>query len=377
MGQIKVDKRGAINNLHDVRLLIEMSDRCNNRCIMCKHSWSEKMHADMPTSFMDPGLFIKIINELKHSRIDFTSIDPLWAGESLMNPSFKEMISYMFIAIRRFGICRATVINTNAFFMDKEVVDIFLNHGKFVQEHADEGYYFRLYFSLDAATSETYAKIRNVPQVTMDKVLTNIDYFMRRRKEMNLIIPNAIFIFIVMEENKHEARAFMQHWKQYLDKLGVTFDILPTWPLDTKKDAIYFRQLICPDMNKAIKLHRDTCIRIRLWSAQPKHKAISRQKEKAPILATQARRRPCAALWRTPNIQANGIVVPCCRDINLSLNLGNIRDKSIDEIWFGDKIREMRRAHIDGDLSKYPVCENCLEPEGEISEEDLVNLSTL
>lgn len=337
---------------------------------MCKHSWSENIHGDLPTSFMDPGLFIKIINELKNSRLKPISIDPLWAGESLMNPRFKEMISYMFIAIRRFGICKGTVINTNAFFLDKETTEIFLQHGRFVQEHADEGYYFRLYFSLDAATPETYSKIRRVPPAAMERTIANIDYFIRRRKELGLIIPNTIFIFIIMEENKHEALKFMQYWKKYLEGVGCRFEILSTWPLDTTKDAIYFRQLICPDVNKAIDLHRKVCTRLGLLPKQKK-KTEPRKSKVAAVAEMKPKRGPCAALWRTPNIQASGIVTPCCRDIDLILNLGNINDYTIDEIWFGEKIQDLRRAHIKGDLTQYPTCASCVEPEGEVQQDEV------
>ena len=369
MNKIQVDKRGKVNDIHDAHLLIEMSDRCNHRCIMCKHAWSEKMHGDMPTTFMDPGLFIKIINQLRHSRIKFVSIDPLWAGESLMNPSFKEMISYMLIAIRRYGICRGTVINTNAFFMDKEVADIFLNHGKFVQEHANEGYYFRLYFSLDASTPATYSKIRQVSSSMMGKVIENIDYFMKKRKQMGLVIPNAVFVFIVMEENKQDAYKFMSYWKKYLKNLGCNFEIVPTWPVDTKKDAVYFRQLITPDIKKAIQLHKSVCLRLGLILKEKSSKAKSNKK----VLSGQAsvKRGICSALWRTPNIQVSGIMTPCCRDIDLTLNLGNVNEQSLDEIWFGPKMQALRQAHIGGDLTGYPVCATCMEPEGEISEEDL------
>ena len=372
MKQSQVDKRGKVNDIHDAHLLIEMSDRCNHRCIMCKHAWSEKMHGDMPTTFMDPGLFIKIVNQLRYSRIKFVSIDPLWAGESLMNPSFKEMISYLLISIRRYGICRGTVINTNAFFMDKEITDIFLNHGRFVQEHANEGYYFRLYFSLDAATPATYSKIRKVPPAMMEKTIENIDYFMKKRKQMKLIIPNAIFIFIIMEENKQDAYKFKSYWKKYLKDLGCDFEIVPTWPVDTKKDAIYFRQLITPDSEKAMQLHKSVCLQLGLIPKENSSEAKSAKK--VLNVETPVKQGICAALWRTPNIQASGIVTPCCRDIDLTLNLGNVNEQSLDEIWFGPKMQALRQAHISGDLVGYPVCATCMEPEGEISEDDLKTL---
>lgn len=371
----KLDKRGKVNDVKDVRVLIEITDKCNCRCLMCKHSWSKNMHGGIAPSFMEPGIFIKLINELKMSRLKPISIDPIWAGESLMHPDFNEMISYMFIANKRFQLCKGTVINTNAFYLNKTIADTFLDYGRFVQEHAKEGYYFRLYFSLDAATPETYAKMRNVSAPAMGRVLENISYFMQKRKERKIFIPNVIFIFVITEENKHEARQFLKYWRGYLEDLDADFEILPTWPLDTTKDAIYFRQLISPDIDKAIKLHRDVCMRLGLIP-KSSGKRTRPKKQKTMIVSGQENsRRPCAALWRTPNVQASGVVVPCCRDIDLFLNLGNLRDNTIDEIWFGEKIKDIRAAHLGGDLSKYPVCANCVEPEGQISEEDVDSLS--
>ena len=366
----QIDKRGRTSDIKDVHLLIEVADKCNNRCIMCKHSYSDKMHGDIPASFMDPGLFFKIINELKTSKLQVVSIDPLWAGESLMNPHFKEMISYLFVANKKFGICHGNVINTNAFYLDEEITEIFLDYAQFVQEHVQEGYYFRLYFSLDAATPQTYARIKQNSAKSMERVLENIDYFMRQRKKRGLIIPNTAFVFIIMEENKHEAKRFLTYWEKYLLALRVKYEITPTWPLATDRDAIYFRQLICPDIDKAITLHHQVCVALGLISNGKQRVAGLPAGPVVPPVVMPQKRRPCAALWRTPNIQASGIVNPCCRDIDLNLNLGNINDCTIDEIWFGEQIQDLRRAHIQRDLTQYPVCADCSEPEGEINPSD-------
>lgn len=132
--QGQVDKRGWESaRLEDVHLLIEMTDICNCRCIMCKQSMSETIHRDMPKQHMDLGLFIKIIEDIKdHGFV--TSVDPLWNGESTIHPDFKEMIYYLFAVNKNNGLFRGFVLNTNAINMDRELSDIFLDYAKYVQK---------------------------------------------------------------------------------------------------------------------------------------------------------------------------------------------------------------------------------------------------
>jgi len=51
----------------------------------------------------------------------------------------------------------------------------------------------------------------------------------------------------------------------------------------------------------------------------------------------------CYAGWVSAQIYADGTVWPCCVRAD---NLGNLRDHNYDfkEIWFGDKIKEVRRS---------------------------------
>ena len=52
---------------------------------------------------------------------------------------------------------------------------------------------------------------------------------------------------------------------------------------------------------------------------------------------------PCYAGWASAQIYADGTVWPCCVRAD---NLGNLRDHNYDfkEIWFGERIREVRRS---------------------------------
>jgi len=61
------------------------------------------------------------------------------------------------------------------------------------------------------------------------------------------------------------------------------------------------------------------------------------------ILDEQDQVIPCYAGWASAQIYANGTVWPCCVRAD---DLGNLRDYGYDfsKIWFGDKIKEVRRS---------------------------------
>lgn len=358
----RLDKRGWESaTISDVHLLIEPTDFCNCNCIMCKQSVSKTIHGDNPRQYMDFGLFVKIVKDIKEAGF-VTSIDPLWAGESTIHPDFKEMMYYLFTFNIKHNLFRGFVLNTNAINMDEELSGIFLHYAKYIQSHRKENF-MRLYFSLEAARPATYEKIKNVPGENLIKAIKNISYLVRKRKELGLIIPNLTFGFIVMEENQGDACDFRDLWAGILKDSGVPYDIVATWPLLTDRDSVYYRQLICPEPKKAEELHKAAALKLGL--IEEKH-----SEENKNIKGSGEFRQPCGALWRTPNIASNGDVVPCCRDINLTLKLGNIKGQSLYDIWHGERITELRLSHIKGDFNAsfqtWPTCKVCLEPEAGI-----------
>jgi wyosine [tRNA(Phe)-imidazoG37] synthetase (radical SAM superfamily) len=63
-------------------------------------------------------------------------------------------------------------------------------------------------------------------------------------------------------------------------------------------------------------------------------------------------RRPCMALWKTPQMAWNGELGVCCMDPGLALSLGNFKDKTFEELWMGDKVHQWRLHHIRGEFEK-------------------------
>lgn len=74
----------------------------------------------------------------------------------------------------------------------------------------------------------------------------------------------------------------------------------------------------------------------------------------------KTRRPPCAGLWNTPMIHVNGDVTTCCLDEHLANKIGNIRQKSLAELWYGTLMNQWRVAHIEGRFSESgPLCDSC------------------
>ena len=69
---------------------------------------------------------------------------------------------------------------------------------------------------------------------------------------------------------------------------------------------------------------------------------------------------PCSVLYRVPKVLSNGDVTLCgCRDLNgdSELVLGNLRDRSLLEMWRDPRVEEIRSGFY---LARYPrICRDC------------------
>ena len=77
-------------------------------------------------------------------------------------------------------------------------------------------------------------------------------------------------------------------------------------------------------------------------------------------MSSSENRPPCAGLWTTPMVQVNGDVTTCCLDEHLVNKIGNLTDKSLDEIWNSDKMNCWRIAQMEGRFEESgPLCMKC------------------
>jgi len=277
-------------------LEVEVSTCCNLKCTMCEHTyWCEK---NQNMSFDD---FKKILDQFPQLKwLGMTGI-----GESYLNPEYPKMLEY----VKRKGIY---VENFDNFcFVDEE------KSRQMVELGLD-----KLYVSLDAATKETYEKIR--VGATWEKVIGNIVRLDEIKKEMNSYFPELWFHFIISKDNKHE----MIQYLEMIDKLKIqTKQVQFTILLHAYKQ-IEDKFVQVTDEEKMAVMKRGNELGINVsFNVNTADRTRLPEKNK------------CTA-WTQPFIFVDGTMIQCCsmneqndRDWQRKTAIGNVLEKDINEVW--------------------------------------------
>lgn len=67
----------------------------------------------------------------------------------------------------------------------------------------------------------------------------------------------------------------------------------------------------------------------------------------------------CAYPWRSVVVLWDGRVVPCCRDADAALVLGDLKTQSLAEIWRGEAAEALREVHREGRFPPGHPCGSC------------------
>lgn len=270
-------------------VIVETCAICNLRCIMCPYAFLKR-----PKGEMDFTIFAKIVDEVAHENPD----SRFWVaimGEPLLGKNLIPMLSYA----RDKGLTRIN-LNTNATFLTAEMTDVLLDSG-----------IEALHISLDAATAETYDKIRK--NGSFEDVIRNVERFLLEKRRKGGGTPKVIAQFIVMDENEHELEAFKEHW------LG---------------------------LGAIVK------VRLRMgWGNAVSTKDLTEAKVE--------RNFPCPWLLRSVSIHWDGTFSQCDADYEGIHSPGDIRTQTIKEIWDNELAKRRERTWA-LDFTHEP-CNSCLD----------------
>lgn len=262
---------------------IEVTNRCNLKCIMCPRSEMTREPGDM-----DFELFKKIIDQVQ-KYLEFVWLQDL--GEPFLHKDIFRMIEYC----RKKGI--RTGISTNGTIMNQDIIEGIA---------ATELDY--LMFGFDGASRQTYEKVR--VGACYEEVVNNINKFIEnklRRDLKTFLVIQCIY----MQETEEEIENFRRLW----DIKGV--------------DALRIRQIT--------------------YSGE----------RGGPRFINKRRNWPCYWPWSNPHIKWDGIVVPCCQDINADYALGNLQYHSLRELWNNQKMQELRKLLVAGEYERSRICRKC------------------
>ncbi len=358
-------------------LLIEVTSKCNLKCVMCKRTLNPQKEG-----YMSPEMWEQIMLDLLNSKLRVKAITPFWYGEPLLHPKLLDMLKFAFKLNfnpeydKRFNKIQSTKdktlfrdfletypfnnrifeymeLHTNGILMTKEMREYL-----FSEEAARSlGY---LVFSLDALTKPTYDKIRCGGD--FDRVVENLKECLKLKAELiknplnkmrKTVRPVIVIQFIVMPENAHEAEGFVDYWKRELETLNLPFQINAGYEPPFLKDTIFLRvmgDLEPSQQPDSWRLH-EKIIRASKHFNTPAESPAKEQKEYI--------RRPCAGLWKTPVIRWDGEVGVCCYDYNMNLSFGNVSELKLSWLWNLDTMVNRRLNHIRGDFAGMQTCAGC------------------
>lgn len=297
---------------------IEVTTRCNLKCIICEHSYWNESNKDM--SFKE---FKNICNQFPRLKwIGLTGI-----GESFLNKDFMQMLEYI--------KSKSVIVELydSFFFIDENTAE------KLIDLQVE-----KIFVSMDAATKETYEKIR--VGSNFERVINNVRNLFQLKREKGADYPELLFHYIVNKYNIHEIPQYIDlihsiaqepvtiQFSRMLHKFVEVSNLFTEIPQETIKAA----------KEKA----KDYGIAL-TWNADV-------PQVKPPI-------NRCIE-WTMPFIFVTGHVIPCCsgneaghRDFQKKTALGNVFEQSFKQIWRGEKYKTLRKMLRKGET---PLpCRNC------------------
>jgi radical SAM protein with 4Fe4S-binding SPASM domain len=285
---------------------IEPTVTCNLRCPHCITGMGL---IKRESSSLNLKLYKNILNELG---------DKLWylllynQGEPFLHEQFFEFIELA----KKKGIYVTT--STNGHFLAKE---------EFIERLVKSGL-DSIIISLDGADKKTYEKYRY--NGDFNKVFKGIERLSDCKRKMNSDTPKILLQFLLMKHNEHQ----LVKIKQQSKTLGADRLLVKTFQIEDRNKALTFL---------------------------PRQEKYNRYKiEKENFNQKKIVSKNCSRLWYSTVILSDGRVVPCCFDKNGKFSFGNIKDKSLKEIWTSDGYKKFR-SQITRDREFFEICRNCTQ----------------
>ena len=251
-----------------------------------------------PRMDMDGKLYRKVIDEL-----DSYGIEGLWLyhlGESLLHPEFHKNIEHISTKKNLGYIWLST---NGQFFNEKTIRCVLKSNISYIN------------FSAHAVTEETYKKV--TPWGDFNIVQGNLEKFYELKGIKNL--PRKPFLhcqMIEQEVTKHEVDAFIQ--KHYKRADIVSINMLEYVNLPNNEFGL--RQRKRKPLTSCLRVSRDDCF-----------------------------------------IMSDGHVTLCDAAYNHELDLGNVNEQTLYDIWNGSERKRILKLNKEGKMPEIEFCRSCTD----------------
>lgn len=334
---------------------MDITTRCNLRCVMCAREQYPPANEDMPLAS-----FRRVADQL----FDRAAVLTLSCGaEPLMSPHFAEALD---IAVR-YRVPRVEFV-TNGTLLSEDLIHKIIDTKVTTIE-----------VSIDGARASTYERIRK--GAVFEHVLKNLETLRLAKASRQTRQPHVKLNFVMMRSNIEELPSFVE----LAARLGAT-EVAPQHLVvyedaQTQGESLYDHQELADDVilraRRAARRHglifrmpplfRDERGLLgRAWHRAQYAAEVFRHYgwARAAELGKKLIRRQCAVgrtactmPWEFVLLNPHGAVLPC----NVWYDeppMGNILGQSFAEIWHGEQYK-LLREELRGQRPLRRVCEHC------------------
>ncbi|MEA5090923.1 radical SAM protein [Solidesulfovibrio sp.] len=264
----------------------ELTNYCNLHCKMCH--FASYSHEAQHKKHLDLALFTRVLEECR-GLVPSAMIGS--ASECLLHPEIETIIHRLGA-----GGFLDTIIHTNGVLLTDRIIDAILASG-----------ISRLNVSLDAATPETYRRIRGG---SLEKVERNIRRFLEKRAQRGGRLPYLRVTFVKLDDNMHEYDMFLDKWSGVADRVDF--------------------QAYSP---------------------------LCGEDEETPLCAADVQH-DCSLPYRLLSFDYDGNAYPCCSYYMKFLGMGSVVDTPVATIWRSAPMEALRRSLRERTFLK--PCVKCL-----------------
>jgi len=161
-------------------------------------------------------------------------------------------------------------------------------------------------FSVDSYTKEDYEKIRI--RGIFEQVLENIKNFVKIKNEQYPNSKLSTRVSGVKVDKNLDPNKFKEFWEKYVDNVGL--------------------------------------VELQNWDTYN-------------LTTDMGGHGPCNYLWERIYVWYDGLCNPCDADYKSKLALGSLKEKTIKEIWNGEKFKQLRELHTSGKRNTCYPCDRC------------------
>lgn len=294
---------------------LETTNHCPYRCGMCPrtHAMTRKL------GHMDIGLFRSILDQLNPIwQADVVGEEPyiaLWHfGEPMVYKHFLEAIHYSHSKGFR------VILSTNPSVWTKQRINEILEAG------VDE-----MYVMFDGMDDETSTAIRG-PVASFRRGFANFMTLLELKAQLGSARPILNVSMVKQPKNAHQWKTFQDHWKGVSGVQSVILGELSTFGRDVSPLVTISDALTSQDTDQA--------------------KAVARYERMSKL--------SCYFPWHSISVTWDGKAVPCCRDFNAAQVLGDLNKQTLESVWNGPAIQELRRQFIEKRVTA-ALCGTCRE----------------